>query len=33
MPGLVGIISTTPQNDIERVLSRMIGSVRHFDWY
>jgi asparagine synthase (glutamine-hydrolysing) len=33
MPGLVGIISTTPQNDIDRVLSHMIGSVRHFDWY
>ena len=33
MPGLVGIISTTPQHDIERVLARMIGSVRHFDWY
>ncbi len=33
MPGLVGIISTTPQNDIERALARMIGSVRHFDWY
>jgi asparagine synthase (glutamine-hydrolysing) len=33
MPGLVGIISTTPQNDIERTLSRMIESVRHFDWY
>ncbi len=33
MPGLVGIISTTPPNDIERVLSRMIESVRHFDWY
>jgi len=33
MPGLVGIISTTPPNDIERTLSRMIESVRHFDWY
>jgi asparagine synthase (glutamine-hydrolysing) len=33
MPGLVGIISTTPQNDIGHALSRMIESVRHFDWY
>lgn len=33
MPGLVGIISTTPNNDIERALSRMIEAVRHFDWY
>lgn len=33
MPGFVGIISTAPQNDIKRALSRMIVSVRHFDWH
>jgi asparagine synthase (glutamine-hydrolysing) len=33
MPGLVGILSSTPQNDIECSLSRLIASVRHFDWY
>ena len=33
MPGLVGIISATPQDNIERALARMIESVRHFDWY
>jgi asparagine synthase (glutamine-hydrolysing) len=33
MPGLVGIVSTTPQNDIERALTRMTESMWHCDWY
>jgi asparagine synthase (glutamine-hydrolysing) len=33
MPGIVGIASTKPQDNIERALTRMIESVRHFDWY
>ena len=33
MPGIVGIVSAKPLNNIERALTRMIESVRHFDWY
>src|ERR1041385_1634344 len=33
MPGIVGIISAQPQDNIARDLTRMIESVRHFDWY
>ncbi len=33
MPGIVGIVSAKPQDNIERALTRMIESVRHFDWY
>jgi asparagine synthase (glutamine-hydrolysing) len=33
MPGIVGIVSSRPRDNIERELLRMIDSVRHFDWY
>jgi asparagine synthase (glutamine-hydrolysing) len=33
MPGIVGIISTKPQDNIERALTLMIESMWHCDWY
>ena len=33
MPGIVGIVATKPQDNIEHVLTRMIESMWHCDWY
>lgn len=33
MPGLAGIVSARPRDDIEPSLQRMIAALRHFDWY
>src|SRR5579871_2356470 len=33
MPGLAGIVSTTPLDNIGNALTRMAGMMRHADWY
>lgn len=33
MPGIVGIVSAKPQDNLERALTRMIESLWHGDWY